>query len=79
MMLLHIVFIGGAAGSLMGSVWLFTSAKKSYPETWSSRLWLETQEFRLLVSRNLEHGRCLKNSKRSDQAEENCISTERYY
>ena len=26
-MLLHIVFIGGAAGSLMGSVWLFTSAK----------------------------------------------------
>ena len=27
MMLLHIVFIGGTAGSLMGSVWLFTSAK----------------------------------------------------
>lgn len=27
MMLLHIVFIGGAAGSLMGSVWLFTSEK----------------------------------------------------
>ena len=26
-MLLHIVFIGGTAGSLMGSVWLFTSAK----------------------------------------------------
>ena len=53
--------------------------KKSHPETWSSESWLEIQAFRLLVSRNLEHGGCLKNSKRSDQTEENCTSTERYY
>ena len=37
--------------------------KKSHPETWSSESWLEIQAFRLLVSRNLEHGGCLKNSK----------------